>query len=118
MDETRLQKAALRGEPSYVWRAGQERRLAMILEAAGERDQLLDDRSGLIDSPGLQEFGLGHLSFGEIEHGFPEFRALVAGCRFRDCHHRNEPDCAVKQALAAGKVDPRRYAHFLAITAR
>lgn len=78
----------------------------------------LDDRSGLIDSPGLQEFGLGHLSFGEIEHGFPEFRALVAGCRFRDCHHRNEPDCAVKQALAAGKVDPRRYAHFLAITAR
>jgi len=78
----------------------------------------LDDSSGLIDSPGLQEFGLGHLSFGEIEHGFPEFRALVAGCRFRDCRHRNEPDCAVKQALAAGEIDPRRYAHFLAITAR
>jgi SAM-dependent methyltransferase len=37
MDENQLQKAALRGEPSYVWRAGQERRLAMIREAAGQR---------------------------------------------------------------------------------
>jgi len=78
----------------------------------------LDDGSGLIDSPGLQEFGLAHLSFGEIEHGFPEFRARVEHCRFRDCHHRNEPDCAVKQAVAAGQIDRRRYAHFLAITAR
>jgi ribosome biogenesis GTPase len=78
----------------------------------------LDADSHLIDSPGLQEFGLAHLSFGEIEHGFPEFRPLVAACRFRDCHHRNEPDCAVKQAVAAGRIDPRRYAHFLAITAR
>ena len=73
--------------------------------------------SALIDSPGLQEFGLAHLSFGEIEHGFPEFRPRVAHCRFRDCHHRNEPDCAVKQAVAAGQIDRRRYAHFLAITA-
>ncbi len=37
MEEAHLQKAALRGEPSYVWRAGQERRLQMIREAAGER---------------------------------------------------------------------------------
>jgi len=77
----------------------------------------IDAASALIDSPGLQEFGLAHLSFGEIEHGFPEFRPVVAGCRFRDCRHRNEPDCAVKQAVAAGTIDPRRYAHFLAITA-
>jgi ribosome biogenesis GTPase len=78
----------------------------------------LDEKSALIDSPGLQEFGLAHLSFGEIEHGFPEFRPLVAACRFRDCRHRNEPDCAVKQAVADGGIDPRRYAHFLAITGR
>ncbi|MDP2793716.1 MAG: ribosome small subunit-dependent GTPase A [Sulfurisoma sp.] len=78
----------------------------------------LDENSALIDSPGLQEFGLAHLSFGEIEHGFPEFRALVAACRFRDCHHHDEPDCAIKQAVAAGRIDPRRYAHFLAITRR
>ncbi|HBX70020.1 MAG TPA: class I SAM-dependent methyltransferase, partial [Chloroflexi bacterium] len=37
MNERDLEKAALRGEPSYVWRAGQERRLEMILRAAGER---------------------------------------------------------------------------------
>jgi ribosome biogenesis GTPase len=77
-----------------------------------------DDSSALIDSPGLQEFGLAHLSFGEIEHGFPEFRPIVAACRFRDCRHRDEPDCAVKLAVADGRIDPRRYANFLAITAR
>jgi ribosome biogenesis GTPase len=76
-----------------------------------------DDGGALIDSPGLQEFGLAHLSFGEIEHGFPEFRPLVAQCRFRDCRHRDEPDCAIKQGVAAGRIDPRRYANFLAITA-
>jgi ribosome biogenesis GTPase len=76
------------------------------------------DDSELIDSPGLQEFGLAHLSFGEIEHGFPEFRPLVASCRFRDCRHRDEPDCAIKGAVADGRIDPRRYANFLAITAR
>jgi ribosome biogenesis GTPase len=76
------------------------------------------DDGALIDSPGLQEFGLAHLSFGEIEHGFPEFRPLVAQCRFRDCRHRDEPDCAIKQAVAEGRIDPRRYANFLAITAR
>jgi ribosome biogenesis GTPase len=76
------------------------------------------DDGALIDSPGLQEFGLAHLSFGEIEHGFPEFRPLVAQCRFRDCRHRDEPDCAIKQAVTDGRIDPRRYANFLAITAR
>jgi ribosome biogenesis GTPase len=76
------------------------------------------DDGALIDSPGLQEFGLAHLCFGEIEHGFPEFRPLVAQCRFRDCRHRDEPDCAIKQAVAEGRIDPRRYANFLAITAR
>jgi ribosome biogenesis GTPase len=78
----------------------------------------IDHATALIDSPGLQEFGLAHLSFGEIEHGFPEFRTLVEHCRFRDCRHRDEPDCAIKQAVADGRIDPRRYANFLAITAR
>ncbi len=49
MPPTDLQKAALRGEPSYVWRAGQERRLEMILRAAGERvrGQVLEDGCGV-----------------------------------------------------------------------
>ena len=69
----------------------------------------------LIDSPGLQEFGLAHLSRGEIELGFAEFAPFLNQCRFRDCRHENEPGCAVKDAVAAGTIDPRRLEHFVAI---
>jgi ribosome biogenesis GTPase len=78
----------------------------------------LSEDTALIDSPGLQEFGLAHLSFGEIEHGFREFRSLVEQCRFRDCHHRDEPGCAVKAALEAGRMEAARYRHFLAIASK
>lgn len=57
MDEAHLQKAALRGEPSYVWRAGQQRRLDMILAAAGERAQ----GQVLVDGCGVGEY-LAHLA--------------------------------------------------------
>lgn len=72
----------------------------------------LDEDSALIDSPGLQEFGLAHLTVGDIENAFPEFRPHVGRCRFRDCHHEAEPDCAVKQAVADGLIHPRRLEHF------
>jgi len=70
----------------------------------------------LIDSPGLQEFGLAHLTRGAIELGFSEIAALDGQCRFRDCRHETEPDCALKAAIAAGKVDARRLEHFVTIT--
>jgi ribosome biogenesis GTPase / thiamine phosphate phosphatase len=76
----------------------------------------LDAQTAIIDSPGLQEFGLAHLAFGEIEQGFPEFRQTLGRCRFHDCHHTAEPDCAVKALVENGTIDPRRYQHFLAIT--
>ncbi len=76
----------------------------------------LPDGGKLIDSPGLQEFGLAHLTRGEIELGFAEFVAHLGRCRFRDCRHENEPDCAIKAAIAAGKIHPRRLVHFVAIT--
>jgi ribosome biogenesis GTPase len=69
----------------------------------------------LIDSPGLQEFGLAHLTRGEIELGFAEFVDHLGHCRFRDCRHENEPDCAIKAAVAAGRIDARRLAHFVTI---
>jgi ribosome biogenesis GTPase len=69
----------------------------------------------LIDSPGLQEFGLAHLTRGEIEKGFVEFVPLLGHCRFRDCKHENEPGCAIKEASAAGAIDARRLAQFIAI---
>lgn len=77
----------------------------------------IDATSALIDSPGLQEFGLAHLTRGEIEDGFVEFRPHMGRCRFRDCRHEQEPDCAIKAAVAAGDISLRRLGHFLAITA-
>lgn len=69
----------------------------------------LDENSHLIDSPGLQEFGLGHLDRQEIEHSFPEFRPWLGHCRFRDCRHDREPDCALTAAVARGKIDGNRF---------
>ena len=66
----------------------------------------------LIDSPGLQEFGLKHLTPQEIEFGFAEFRPFLGQCRFRDCRHDAEPGCAIKEAMAAGIIHPRRLDHF------
>ena len=76
----------------------------------------LNDNSALIDSPGLQEFGLHHLSMHELEHGFPEIRALLGQCRFRNCRHDREPGCAIQEAVEAGQIDPRRFAVFRALS--
>jgi ribosome biogenesis GTPase len=72
----------------------------------------LDADSHLIDSPGLQEFGLGHLDRQEIEIAFPEFRPYLGQCRFRDCHHNREPNCALIAAVDAGKIDKTRFATY------
>jgi ribosome biogenesis GTPase len=66
----------------------------------------------LIDSPGLQEFGLKHLTSQQIEFGFAEFRPFLGQCRFRDCQHDAEPGCAIKEAVAAGTIHSRRLDHF------
>jgi ribosome biogenesis GTPase / thiamine phosphate phosphatase len=68
----------------------------------------LDESSTLIDSPGLQEFGLHHLMQEDLEHAFIEFRPFLGHCRFSDCKHHVEPDCAVIQAMNAGKISPTR----------
>jgi ribosome biogenesis GTPase len=58
--------------------------------------------------PGLQEFGLKHLQASDLLHYFPEMRPLIGQCRFHNCTHRKEPDCAIKQAAADGKISPQR----------
>ncbi len=70
----------------------------------------LDAHSQLIDSPGLQEFGLHHLSTDELEHAFIEFRPYLGKCRFNNCKHLQEPDCAIKEAVTSNKVTPERLA--------
>ena len=66
--------------------------------------------SHLIDSPGLQEFGLGHLDRQEIEYAFREFRPYLGQCRFRDCRHDREPDCVLRAAVDAGNIEKSRFA--------
>lgn len=68
----------------------------------------LDADSDLIDCPGVQAFGLHHLDFADIESGFPEFVPYRGQCRFYNCRHLHEPDCAIRQAAADGKIDARR----------
>jgi ribosome biogenesis GTPase len=60
----------------------------------------LPQGGSITDTPGMQVFGLQHLSPFELEESHPEFRALIGTCRFRDCHHDNEPGCAFKEAAA------------------
>ena len=71
----------------------------------------------LIDSPGIREFSLGHVTRADVEDGFVEFRDLIGRCRFRDCQHDREPGCALLQALESGRIHPQRlasYRHILA----
>jgi ribosome biogenesis GTPase / thiamine phosphate phosphatase len=68
----------------------------------------LDADSSLIDSPGLQEFGLHHLTNEELELAFKEFRPYLGKCHFNNCKHLHEPDCAVIDAVNTGKVSATR----------
>ena len=66
------------------------------------------DDTWVIDSPGMQVFGLNHFSRQEIERAFPEFRDSLGSCRFRDCKHSHEPDCALRKLVADGKTSEER----------
>ncbi|MBO0612865.1 MAG: ribosome small subunit-dependent GTPase [Pseudomonadota bacterium] len=71
----------------------------------------------LIDSPGVRDFGLIGLDFATLETGFPEFRPFLGECRFHNCSHNHEPGCAIKAAVSAGKIPPRRFARYLSLLA-
>ena len=65
------------------------------------------------DTPGLREVGMWSLSPASLDVCFPELRPYVENCRFADCRHVVEPDCAVRAAVEAGDVSVRRYESFL-----
>lgn len=67
----------------------------------------------LIDSPGVRGFAPYLESPEDVVHGFREFRPWLDRCRFDDCRHDAEPDCAIKAAVAQGDIDTRRYASYL-----
>lgn len=70
----------------------------------------------LIDSPGVRAFRLGHVSTAQITHGFREFQPYLGQCRFSNCRHDVEPDCALQEALSAGKISRDRFESYQRIT--
>ena len=63
----------------------------------------------LIDSPGVWEYGLWEMTPAELAAGFVEFRPLEGNCRFNDCRHVSEPDCAIRLAVERGDIRRWRY---------
>jgi len=68
----------------------------------------LNKRSHVIDSPGIQEFGLHHINNTSLAWGFIEFHPYIGQCKFSDCLHISEPGCALAQAVQDRKIDIRR----------
>jgi len=72
------------------------------------------DRGGwVVDSPGTREFGLHGVEPAWAARLFPGFEGLADACRYGDCLHRDEPDCAVVAALQEGALDDERYLGYL-----
>jgi ribosome biogenesis GTPase / thiamine phosphate phosphatase len=64
---------------------------------------------GVIDTPGVRQFQLWDVAAGELDGFFRDLRVLSSHCRYPDCTHRHETDCAVKTAVADGRLDVRRF---------
>ena len=69
----------------------------------------------VIDLPGVQFFGLAHLTFSDVVLAFEEIGKLAHDCRFRDCRHIKEKDCAVRRAVEGGQIAAWRYQSYLQI---
>lgn len=70
----------------------------------------LNQKSMVIDSPGLQTFGLHHIPSEDIIRWMPDLRPYIGQCRFHNCRHQNEPNCALKSAVTAGEIIKERLA--------
>lgn len=74
---------------------------------------ILQFGGSIIDIPGIKEFGLVDFEESDISHFFPEMVLLLPHCKFNNCMHINEPDCAVLTALEEGKISESRYVNYL-----
>lgn len=71
--------------------------------------------AALIDSPGFQEFGLQQVAPADLAAHFKDFRPLLGSCRFSNCQHRQEPDCAITAAVTRGEISASRHRIYLEI---
>lgn len=69
----------------------------------------LAETGALVDSPGMQEFGLWHLDSQDLQAAFPEFRDKIGHCRFYNCRHLKEPGCAILEAVESGGIQRGRW---------
>ena len=67
-----------------------------------------------VDTPGVRELGVS-LTAAELPWYFPEFEILAPQCKFRDCTHTHEPNCAIQAAVESGAIPPHRYQSYLRI---
>jgi len=75
----------------------------------------LENGGIVIDTPGIRDFGIAGISQIELASWYPEMVALSGKCRYRDCTHINELDCAIKSAIETGKISQLRYKNYAAI---
>ncbi len=75
----------------------------------------LDFGGNIIDTPGIKEFGIIDLLPEEVGQYFKEFQSYLSKCRFNNCLHYDEPDCAVMDAVEAGKIHPERFKNYINI---
>jgi ribosome biogenesis GTPase len=81
----------------------------------GSRLYELEGDTYVIDTPGVRALGLWGVSPRELEHYFPDISRAAEQCRFRNCTHTHEPECAVRDAAATGEINPARFASYLRI---
>jgi len=95
-------------------------RVGVLSEASGEGKHTttssnlyhLPCEGKLIDSPGVRDFGLWNSSEDDILYGFVELRDYIGHCKFSNCSHLKEPNCAIKQALADNKISQQRFDNY------
>ncbi len=73
----------------------------------------LDFGGAIIDSPGIKTLGFNHLKPSDVVHNFREIFKVSHECKFNDCTHRNEPHCAVKEAVENGEISELRFGNYL-----
>ena len=69
----------------------------------------LDCGGYVVDTPGIRQFALWDVIPDEVAGFYRDLRPYVSACRYADCTHTHEDDCAVKHAVADGRLDERRY---------
>lgn len=90
------------GEVSRALKSGRHTTVAASLHP-------LDDGGYVVDTPGLARLGFWEVGTHELAWCFPEFRPFLGACKFSDCRHLQEPDCAVREAVGRGEIPEERY---------